>query len=97
MCVKLLDLLEDAKHISEEEKSKTLFKVGDLLCFLNRYQDVYFLQRYQKATIEENAKATRLKKRLGLQADSEKEEDQSEDIDNNDNSNKRKDKKRRTS
>jgi len=66
MCIKLPDSLQDAEHISDEEKSRIHFKVGDLLRFLNRHQDVYFLQRYRKATLEESAKSERLKKRLGL-------------------------------
>eukprot|EP00978_Attheya_sp_CCMP212_P017413 scaffold46356_cov55-Attheya_sp.AAC.1 len=66
MCIKLPESLEDAKHIAEDEKSRIVFKVGDLLRFLNRHQDVYFLQQYRKATAEESAKAERLKKRLGL-------------------------------
>eukprot|EP00550_Attheya_septentrionalis_P008606 CAMPEP_0198295894 /NCGR_PEP_ID=MMETSP1449-20131203/30181_1 /TAXON_ID=420275 /ORGANISM="Attheya septentrionalis, Strain CCMP2084" /LENGTH=465 /DNA_ID=CAMNT_0043996329 /DNA_START=143 /DNA_END=1536 /DNA_ORIENTATION=+ len=66
MCIKLPESLEDAKHIAEDEKSRIVFKVGDLLRFLNRHQDVYFLQQYRKATAEESAKAERFKKRLGL-------------------------------
>ena len=85
MCIKLPDLLEDAKHIPEEEKSRILFKIGDLLRFLNRYQDDYFLQRYRKATNEESAKAMKLKKRLGL--DSEDTKDDEADSDHNATSN----------
>ena len=73
MCIKLPDVLEDAKSIPEEEKSRILFKIGDLLRFLNRHQDEYFLQRYRKATPEESAKALSLKKRLGLKSDDEEE------------------------
>ncbi len=71
MCIKLPDMLEEAKQIPEDEKSKILFKIGDLLRFLNRNQDDYFLQRYRKATNEENTKATRLKKKLGLDSEEE--------------------------
>jgi mortality factor 4-like protein 1 len=71
MCTKLPEYLEDAKQIDEDEKSKILYKIGDLLRFLSKYQDRYFLQRYRKATEEEKAKAERLKKRLGLAEDEE--------------------------
>ena len=74
MCIKLPDLLDDAKHISDEEKSKILFKIGDLLRFLNRHHDLYFLQRFRKATVEEVAKAQRLKKKLGLEEEIKEDE-----------------------
>jgi len=74
MCIKLPDLLDDAKHIPDEEKSKILFKIGDLLRFLNRHHDLYFLQRFRKATVEEVAKAQRLKKKLGLEEEIKEDE-----------------------
>jgi mortality factor 4-like protein 1 len=80
MCIKLPDLLDESKHISEEEKSKILFKIGDLLRFLNRHHDLYFLQRYRKATAEEEAKAQRLQKRLGLGKENKEDEDAAEAI-----------------
>lgn len=83
MCIKLPEYLDDAKQISEDDKSKILFKIGDLLRFLNKHQDQYLLQRYRKITDEENAKAERLKKRLGM--DKEDLGNDHDTIQNNDN------------
>ena len=74
MCTLLPESLEEHANgnasgsggIGEEEKTKILFKIGDLLRFLNRHRDKYFLQRYRKATGEEKAKMARFQKRLGL-------------------------------
>ena len=74
MCMLLPESLEEHANgnasgsggIGEEEKTKILFKIGDLLRFLNRHRDKYFLQRYRKATGEEKAKMARFQKRLGL-------------------------------
>lgn len=75
MCIKLPEYLDDARHMDEDEKSKILYKIGDLLRFLNKHQDRFFLQKYRKATNEEKTKAERLKKRLGLTEEEEEEED----------------------
>eukprot|EP00557_Chaetoceros_sp_GSL56_P011406 CAMPEP_0176480254 /NCGR_PEP_ID=MMETSP0200_2-20121128/2180_1 /TAXON_ID=947934 /ORGANISM="Chaetoceros sp., Strain GSL56" /LENGTH=484 /DNA_ID=CAMNT_0017876363 /DNA_START=23 /DNA_END=1474 /DNA_ORIENTATION=+ len=75
MCIKLPEHLKDARQIDEDEKSKILYKIGDLLRFLNKYQDQYFLQRYRKATNDEKVRAERLKKRLGLTEEDDAQDD----------------------
>jgi len=75
LCLKFPDVVADADY-TEQHKGQILFKIGDLLRFLQKHQDVYLLQRYRKANIEEKAKADKLKRKLGLekaQVEGEKE------------------------
>jgi mortality factor 4-like protein 1 len=67
LCLKLPELVEDANDITDEEKSKIIFKLGDLVRFLQKHQGKYLLQRYRKPTADEREKSKRLQGRLGLQ------------------------------
>ncbi len=80
---KLPELVEEAKDLTDGEKSKIIFKVGDLVRFLQKHQDVYLLQRYRKLNGEESEKAKRLKSRLGLRG-GVKKESRREDEENDD-------------
>jgi len=56
------DKASNSSHIavlSKEEKSKILFKVGDLVRFLQKYQNIYLLQCFRRPNLEEVAKAPR--------------------------------------
>mmetsp|Transcript_4370 Transcript_4370/g.5031 ORF Transcript_4370/g.5031 Transcript_4370/m.5031 type:complete len:282 (+) Transcript_4370:1001-1846(+) len=66
LCIKLPELVAIANDISEEEKPKIIFKVMDLVRFLQKNQNIYLLQRYRKPTIEESQKARKLRMKLGL-------------------------------
>lgn len=72
--MKIPDQLAESGQ-SEEEKSKIIFKIGDLLRFLQKNQGTYLLQRYRNKTPEENVKASKMKKQLGLVSTEENEEE----------------------
>lgn len=75
LCLKLPELIEHANDVTEEEKSKIMFKIGDLVRFLQKHQDRFVLQRYRKPNVEESDKARRLQSRLGLNKNALNKED----------------------
>lgn len=81
--MKIPDLLTDSS-LPEEEKAKVLFKIGDLLRFLQKNQGTYLLQRYRNKTVEENVKAAKMKKQLGF-GSMEEIEEESEVVDDDNN------------
>ena len=66
LCLKLPDLVDSASDMTEEEKSKIMFKTGDFVRFLQKHQNMFLLQRYRKPNPEEREKAKKLQSRLGL-------------------------------
>lgn len=75
MCMKIPDQLAESSQLEEEEKSKIIFKIGDLIRFLQKNQGTYLLQRYRNKTPEENAKTEKMKKQLGLSPTKDNEEE----------------------
>jgi hypothetical protein len=80
--LKLPELVEDAKDMTEEEKSKITYKIGDLVRFLQKHQSTYFLQRYRKPTSDESEKAKRLQYQLGFMSKNTTEPKDEQDGDN---------------
>lgn len=82
LCLKLPELVDSAGDMTEEEKSKIMFKVGDFVRFLQKHQNMFLLQRYRKPNQEEREKAKRLQSRLGLVTTAKSTELKEEDNNN---------------
>ena len=60
MFIMLPDMVQESQWLSEDEKGKIIYKLGDFVRFLGKNQNDFFIQKYRRPDEEEATKAKKI-------------------------------------